>query len=120
MKIHLYGTIDGERQHIMLPKPTDWGVAVPRMKAVMTGLLGNSIVQTQQKSNAAGSAVFSGEIPVSDAEAVRELDEAASSCFLCDGERLYEAVFDASPIQPSKIPGKRKMTIKFDIIRRIL
>lgn len=117
--ITVVATISGVYHRANLPWVPDWVVAIDRPMAEMVALAGNMIRQGSAKNATAGTAAFSGGIDFDQAAILETIDDGASSVFLSDGIRVYEAQMDAK-IKPTIQGGKRHAEIAFRIIRQVL
>ena len=117
--IRVFANISGTAYDALLPTPPGWGVNAERPRAARQTLAGNVIHQVAMKDISTAEVNYSNHVLYSESSKIESIDALGTSCFLCDGYHLYEAIIDAK-ITNSSMPGKKLLNIKFNVIRKIL
>lgn len=113
-----YITISSGSIVATIPKPASWAVVCDRPKASRQTLAGTTIHQIAAKDISAAVPTLDTYATAAEAASIDAIDALSGLCYICDGEHLYEATIDAK-VAASEIPGKKKVTASFGIVRRV-
>ncbi len=117
--ISLFASDANGAMHVVLPRPAGWNLNATRPHSSRTALDGHVIHQTSSKSISTAETSYLSEVDRTASDAVVDMDSRVSSCILCDGYNVYEAIFDARPSEASRTT-RMNLSIRFWVVRQIL
>lgn len=117
--ISMFARDSNGAMHVVLPRPAGWNINATRPHSSRTALDGHVIHQTSSKSISTAETSYINEVDRTDSDKVVDMDARVSSCILSDGYGVYEAIFDARPIEADR-STRVNLSIRFWVVRQIL
>lgn len=90
-----------------------------RPSAEEMSLAGTMIRQSSGKVISTGTVNYSELVPTAQADILKLIDDADSTCLLSDGEHVYEAEIDAV-VYPNEKAGRKRVEASFKIVREVI
>lgn len=103
----------------VLPWVKDFVIKRVRPSAEEQSLAGSVIRQSGDKYISTGNISYSEIVLTAQADILKLIDDNDSTCFLSDGEHVYEAEIDAV-VYPNEKAGRKRVEATFKIIREVI
>jgi hypothetical protein len=103
----------------VLPWTKDFVIKRIRPSSEEMSLAGTMIRQSADKDISTGTIQYSEMVITADADRLKLIDDNESTCFLSDGEHVYEAEIDAT-VYPNEKGGRKKVEATFRIVREVI